>query len=95
MVLISSRRHEIIVKAAELVEASETRFGRSPNNLERDRLSRQATLVTRKAKTHDGETCEKLFDRVDGQLRAEVSGGLVGVVHGVLDARDHAPQPQQ
>jgi len=62
MSLISSRRHAVTAKAGELIEAFEEKHGRAPNGLERDRLSQQATLMTRVAKSHDGETREQLLD---------------------------------
>ena len=65
MALISTRRHAITAKAAELIAAFEQRYGRAPNGLERDRLAQQATLMTRRAKSHDGETREQMLDRVD------------------------------
>ncbi|MEU7811838.1 MobF family relaxase [Pseudonocardia sp. NPDC049154] len=93
--LISSRRRDVTAKAAELIEGFEARFGRAPNGLERDRLSRQATFATRRAKSHDGETREQVLDRVDAQLRAEVADGLAGVAKAALDARGAGPAPQE
>ncbi|MGD9525165.1 MAG: MobF family relaxase [Pseudonocardia sp.] len=95
MALISSRRRDVTAKAAELIEGFEARFGRAPNGLERDRLSRQATFATRRAKSHDGETREQVLDRVDAQLRAEVADGLAGVARAALDARGTGPTPQE
>ncbi|ODU02809.1 MAG: hypothetical protein ABS81_16370 [Pseudonocardia sp. SCN 72-86] len=94
MALISSRRRAVTTKAAELIEAFETQFGRTPNGLERDRLSRQATFATRRSKSHDGQTREQLLARVDTHLRAEVAGGLAGVAQSALAARNDAPGPQ-
>ena len=88
MSLISTRRHAVTAKAAELIDAFEQKHGRAPNGLERDRLSQQATLVTRKAKSHDGESREQLLDRVDTRLRADIDGGLSGVAQAALAARD-------
>ncbi|GAY11645.1 relaxase TrwC/conjugal transfer protein TraA/DNA primase, conjugative [Pseudonocardia sp. N23] len=88
MALISSRRRAVTAKAERLIAAFETQFGRAPNNLERDRLSRQATFATRRAKSHEGLTREQLLARVDTQLRAEVAGGLAGVARDALAARD-------
>ncbi|GEL23389.1 hypothetical protein PSU4_23430 [Pseudonocardia sulfidoxydans NBRC 16205] len=93
--LISSRRRAVTAKAAELIEAFETQFDRSPNGLERDRLSRQATFATRRAKSHDGQTREQLLTRVDAQLRSEVAGGLAGVAQAALDAREAQSAPQE
>ena len=83
--LFSSRRRAIGTKAAALVETFEVKFGRAPNSLELDRLQRQATLYTRRPKTHDGETVEQRLERWDRELRAEVAGGLAGVARDVLD----------
>jgi conjugative relaxase-like TrwC/TraI family protein len=79
MELFSSRRRAITKKTASLVQAFETRFGREPNSLELDRLQRQATFATRKAKSHDGETVEERLERWDSELRTEVAGGLAEV----------------
>ncbi|RJQ92384.1 MobF family relaxase [Amycolatopsis panacis] len=84
MDLFSSRRRAITTKTATLVEAFEARFGRAPNSLELDRLQRQATFATRKAKSHDGESTEARLQRWDRELRAEVADGLAGVARGVL-----------
>ncbi|MFD8492416.1 MobF family relaxase [Amycolatopsis sp. NPDC059657] len=91
MDLFSSRRRAITRKTATLVEAFEAKFGREPNSLELDRLQRQATFATRKAKSHDGETVEQRLQRWDTELRAEVAGGLAGVARGVLDLA-HEPR---
>ncbi|SDH02707.1 conjugative relaxase domain-containing protein, TrwC/TraI family [Pseudonocardia oroxyli] len=87
MALVSSRRHAVTAKAEELIADFEARFGRTPNGLERDRLSRQATFATRQAKTYDGEARAQLLDRVDAQLRSEVADGLAGVARAALAAR--------
>ncbi|MGH3859633.1 MobF family relaxase [Actinokineospora sp.] len=94
MDLFSSRRRAITKKTADLVTAFETKFGREPNSLELDRLQRQATFATRKAKAHDGETVEARLDRWDRELRAEVAGGLAAVADTVLDIAGQAPQAQ-
>jgi conjugative relaxase-like TrwC/TraI family protein len=65
MSLISTRRHAVTAKAAELVEAFETRYGRAPNGYEYERLAQQATLATRAAKSHHGETRDDMLDRID------------------------------
>jgi conjugative relaxase-like TrwC/TraI family protein len=87
MDLFSSRRRAITKKTARLVAEFETKFGREPNSLELDRLQRTATLATRKAKSHDGETVAERLERWDAQLRAEVRGGLGKVAHDVLALR--------
>jgi AAA domain-containing protein/TrwC relaxase len=90
--LFSARRRAITAKAAGLVRSFSARFGREPNALELDRLQRQATFATRRAKSHDGESVEQRLERWDRELRAEVAGGLAEVAAGVLDLRQ-ADQP--
>ena len=82
--LFSSRRRAITTKTKTLVAAFEVQFGRSPNALELDRLQRSATFATRNAKSHQGETLAERLDRWDGELRAEVRGGLAQVAAAVL-----------
>lgn len=94
MDLISSRRHAVTAKAAELIESFEARHDREPTSAERDRLIRQATFATRRAKTHDGETREQVLDRVEAQLAADIAGGLVGVADAALAARATAPEAE-
>jgi conjugative relaxase-like TrwC/TraI family protein len=91
MELFSSRRRAITKKAAEMVRVFETKFGRAPTSLELDRLQRQATFATRRAKTHDGETFEQRLERWDRELRAEVAGGLGKVADDVLALAGHSP----
>ncbi len=91
--LFSSRRRTITPKTAQLVAAYESKHGRRPNSLELDRLMRQATMATRRAKTHDGETISERLDRWDAQLRAEVADGLAGVANNVLALAGKQPKP--
>jgi hypothetical protein len=92
--LLSSRNRAIGPKQAELIEAFETRHGRAPTALERDRLSRQAMLVTRRTKVA-GETTEQRLDRVEAQVAAELGAGLSQVAHDVLAlAGQDRPEPQ-
>jgi len=92
--LFSARRRAIDAKTAKLVEAFETKFGRAPNSLERVRLSQQATMATRRAKTHEGESVEERLDRWDRELRAEVAGGLAQVARDVLDLAGAPVEPE-
>ncbi|ODU04156.1 MAG: TrwC relaxase [Pseudonocardia sp. SCN 72-86] len=87
MALISSRRRAVTAKAADLIAGFEARHGRAPTSYERERLSQQATLITRRAKSHTGETRDQLLDRVDARIRGEVAGGLAGVADAALAAR--------
>jgi conjugative relaxase-like TrwC/TraI family protein len=93
--LFSSRRRAITTHTAQLVGAFEARFGRSPNALERDRLQRQATFATRRAKSHDGETIEQRLERVDRELRAEINVGLGQVAGDVLNLAGRAPDAER
>ncbi|MDT0352904.1 MobF family relaxase [Pseudonocardia charpentierae] len=95
MDLISSRRRTLTAKAEELVAAFETRYGRAPNGLQRERLMQQATLLTRCAKSHTGETREELLDRIDARIRADINGGLAGVAQMALAARGDGPTVQE
>ncbi len=94
MSLVSSRRHAVTAKTQELVDAYEARYGRAPNSAVRDQLAQQATLATRAAKSHDGETREQLLDRVEARLRADIAGGLAGIADTALAARAQVPEPQ-
>ncbi|WP_296153611.1 MULTISPECIES: MobF family relaxase [unclassified Pseudonocardia] len=87
MALVSSRRRALTAKAAELVADFETRYGRAPTSYERERIHQAATLVTRKAKSHTGETRAQLLERVDARIRADIAGGLAGVADTALAAR--------
>jgi hypothetical protein len=85
--LFSSRRRAITPKVRALVATFEQRFGRAPNALELNRLSQTASLATRQAKSHEGETDEQRVDRCDAQLRAEVGSTLADVAAAALAAR--------
>lgn len=80
----SVRRRKISEKADQLCREFETRVGRPPNALERDRLSRRATFATRAAKSHDGELRKDMLARFDRELRAEVGAKLEQVAYDVL-----------
>jgi len=95
MNLISTRRHKVTAKAAELIAAHEARTGREVNGLVRERLTQQATLLTRAAKSHTGETREEMLDRIDERIRGDIDGGLAGIAQAALAAREHAPAVQE
>ncbi|MGQ0842801.1 MAG: MobF family relaxase [Sporichthyaceae bacterium] len=92
--LFSSRRRAITGRTRELTEAFAGRFDREPNALELDRLQRQATFATRRAKSHRGEKLEDRLERWDRDLRAEIDGGLRRVARDVLALAGQAPDPQ-
>ena len=58
MELFSTRRRAITGEDRPAGRRFRARFGREPNPLELDRLQRQATFATRRAKSHDGETLD-------------------------------------
>ncbi|WP_337826250.1 MobF family relaxase [Pseudonocardia sp. UM4_GMWB1] len=92
MDMFSSRRRAISARAGELVAAYRARHGREPSALERTRIAQQATLATRRAKAHDGETLTARLDRWEAETRAELDGGLAAVARAVLD-RAQASDP--
>ncbi|GAA1399241.1 hypothetical protein GCM10009613_54600 [Pseudonocardia kongjuensis] len=95
MSLISTRRHKVTAKTAELVEAFETRYGHAPNGYQLERLAQQATLATRARKSHEGETRGDLLDRVAARMDAEIAGGLAGIADAALAARPGEVAPMQ
>jgi hypothetical protein len=84
----STRRRAVTGKAAELTEAFTARFGREPTALERAKISQQATLVTRKAKTNTGETREEMLNRWERESRETYAKGLADVARDVLANRE-------
>ncbi|MBW0101638.1 MobF family relaxase [Pseudonocardia sp. KRD291] len=87
MGIISSRRHQVTAKTAELVEAFEARHGKAPNSYQLERLAQTATLATRKGKSHEGTTREQLLDDVEARMRAEVDTNLSAIADTALAAR--------
>ena len=87
MALVSSRRRAVTAKAADLIAGFEARHGRAPTSYERERIAQHATLVTRRAKSHTGETRDQLLDRIDARIRGEITGGLARVADAALAAR--------
>ncbi|WP_300008269.1 MobF family relaxase [Pseudonocardia sp.] len=79
MDLYSSRRAQIGPKAAELIRQFTAAQGREPSPYEKVVIHEQATLVTRKAKSHDGETREEQFTRWEEMARGRVTGGLTSL----------------
>ena len=92
MDLFSSRRAQITPKAAALIREFEARTGHKPSPYERVVIHEQATLVTRKAKSHTGETREEQFVRWEQMARTRVAGGLAEVAQQIL-ARAQDPGP--
>jgi hypothetical protein len=93
--LFSSRRHAITAKAEQLVAAFTAKFSREPSPLEHNRLSQQATLATRKAKSHDGETLGDRLDRWARECHAAVATSLAQIGRDVLDLAQRADPPAE
>jgi conjugative relaxase-like TrwC/TraI family protein len=84
--LFSSRRRAIGVKAEALIAQFTQRKGREPSALERTQISQQATLATRAAKSHVGETDGQRLDRWEREARTTMLGGLGAAADAVLAA---------
>ncbi|MQA13476.1 MAG: relaxase domain-containing protein [Pseudonocardiaceae bacterium] len=83
--LYSTRRRQTTGKAEQYFAAFRERFGREPSALERHRLSQRATLATRRAKSHNGETLGQRMDRWAAEAHQVMRGGLAEVARHVLD----------
>lgn len=86
----SARRRAVTERAGTLLSRFAERYGRDPSAAERDKIMRQATLGTRAAKTHTGESTEQRLDRWAAEAAAETSAGLAQVLLGVRDAAARA-----
>src|SRR5690606_4814241 len=72
MEMISTRRQQVTKRGEEMVRKFEERVGREASVLERKHIYETATLKTRRAKSHDGETREEIGRapcREGGRLR--------------------------
>ncbi|GAA3224617.1 hypothetical protein GCM10017691_12760 [Pseudonocardia petroleophila] len=85
MDLYSSRRAQIGPKAAELIREFTAKVGREPSPYERAVIHEQATLVTRKAKSHEGETRDEQFARWEEMARERVTGGLAPLAERLVE----------
>ncbi len=90
---MSSRRRVIGPRTQQLVAAFTQRYGRAPSRLEQHQLGEQATLSTRKAKTHHGESAAQQLDRWEAMTRRVVDGGLTEVAHAVLERAQQQQPP--
>jgi len=91
--MYSTRSHAITPKAAQLIAAYRERVGREPSALERSRLEKRATLATRPAKSHHGETEAQRLDRWERECRAAMLGSLSEVAQHVLDLAQQPTPP--
>ncbi|MGC4891097.1 MobF family relaxase [Micromonospora sp. DT227] len=76
MDMFSSRTSKITKKLAEKISRFREQVGRDPNPLEVDRLRRQSSMATRRAKSHEAESKEEQLDRWADKLHEKVVGGL-------------------
>jgi conjugative relaxase-like TrwC/TraI family protein len=90
MDLFSKRSRAVTAKTAELIAAYEAQHGRSASVLERQYIAEQATLLTRKGKSHTGETTQERLDRWEREARTKMAGGLEQVAHDVLALKGQA-----
>ncbi|MDN5855331.1 MAG: relaxase domain-containing protein, partial [Actinomycetia bacterium] len=90
MDLFSSRRKAVTARTAELIADYERIEGRPASPAERYYFAQQATLVTRAAKSHVGETREEQLTRWAEQCRTEIGTSLADVARYVL-AQAQAP----
>ena len=74
--LFSSRRHAITAEAEHRLTAFEATIGRPANAVERTRILQAATLVTRRAKTHVGESEAEQYARWQAEAETAIAGGL-------------------
>jgi conjugative relaxase-like TrwC/TraI family protein len=91
MDLFSERSAKISRKLSGLLEEFREHFDREPTALELDRLRRQSSMATRRAKTHSGENKEQMLDRWDEELRGEVAGGLARVARTLSTGQGAVP----
>jgi conjugative relaxase-like TrwC/TraI family protein len=93
MDLFSSRRRAITPKVREWAEAFEAKYNRPPNPLEKHDLAQRATLLTRKSKSHTGQTREEMLEGWHQRLLARTDGGLTQTAHDALNARPEKIEP--
>jgi conjugative relaxase-like TrwC/TraI family protein len=90
MDLFSSRRRAVTARTAEMIADWERIKGRPASPAERYYFAQQATLATRSAKSHVGETREEQLTRWAEQCRTEIGTSLADVARAVL-ARAQEP----
>ena len=87
----STRRQQVTAATTTLVEVAEERLGRELTDVELYRLSRQATLATRAAKVHDGETADEMVDRWYADLVASTGRTLDSLAQTAMAAVRQGP----
>lgn len=71
------------------VDAYRERFNREPSKYEMDAMRRDASMATRRGKTHQGETKEDQLDRWEQQHRAQCGETLNRTANNLADGRKH------
>ncbi len=89
MDLFSSRRRAVTGRTAEMLAEFRQTYGREPSSAERFYIARQATLATRAAKSHVGETRAEQLARWTEQCASTIGTGLEQIAH---DVRARAQQ---
>ena len=87
----SGRRHQVTEAAEPLLEAAREKAGRELSEREVYYLMRQATLASRDAKTHDGESREELVDRWWADLVSSTGQRLESIAEATRDAVRSGP----
>lgn len=86
MDLFSQRTVKLTKKLAAKVEEFKQATGREPNPLELSRLSKDASLATRRAKSKEGMTREEQLQAWTDRLAGKVAGGMHRVALNVCDS---------
>jgi conjugative relaxase-like TrwC/TraI family protein len=84
MEMFSQRRRAIAPRVEQLCREFEEFHRREPSPLERAYISQQATLLTRKAKSHEAEDPAERLERWERECRTALAGGLAQVAHNAL-----------
>ncbi|GAA3220222.1 hypothetical protein GCM10017691_04340 [Pseudonocardia petroleophila] len=92
MDLFSSRRRAVTGRTAEMLGEFRRTYGREPSSAERFYIARQATLATRAAKSHVGETRGEQLARWTEQCASTIGTGLGQIAH---DVRARAQQASE
>ena len=85
MEMFSTRRQQVTKRGEEMVRKFEERVGREASVLERKHIYEKATLKTRRAKSHDGETREEQLDRWEREAASKLKVALARVARNVLE----------
>lgn len=95
MSLFSSRTRAITPAVQRAVDEFSEVHGRSPSPLELAKITQQATLSTRRAKSHEGETAEDRAHRWERECRTALDVGLAQVARDALAAGRSRPEAER